>query len=277
MKKKLFLLITCFFLCSSVIIFFSFRNRQSAKITKNGKIIDKNDNENKKPNSEEVIINEDDYFFNRTSGQVIMNILLFLGAGILFFFWENDKFSIYDVRTDFLNLKALCGAIRGKKDITGLGLFEKLNWYGLATLFAVLIITLLVELILHLLIGSLSHLLSKDKSKKYFQTLNMSLKKRIKIFSSFSKMKTLFIVLSYLLCAFVIAIFARLFGPLGICCITDHGTSICCGFGRFELQKEEELSDTEKEEKKITEKKNNEADEEVLKKLNERNNKSADI
>ena len=46
MKKKLFLFITCFFLCSSVIIFFSFRNRQSAEITKNGKIIDKNDNEN---------------------------------------------------------------------------------------------------------------------------------------------------------------------------------------------------------------------------------------
>ena len=67
----------------------------------------------------------------------------------------------------------------------------------------------------------------------------MSLKKRIKIFSSFSKIKTLFIVLSYLLCAVVIAIVARVVRKFHPCCcrpgsegqiIVDHGSTLCCGF-----------------------------------------------
>ena len=216
-----------------------------------------NDNDNEKPNSEEVIVNEDEYFFNRKSGQVTTNILLFLGAGILLFFWENDKLPREQKgesaelcerwEKDFLcscDTNAYCGkkvvitSSQTKNDF-GYGLFEKSNWFGLATLFAVLIITLLVEFILHLLIGSISHFLSKDKSKKYFQTLNMSLKKRIKIFSSFSKIKTLFIVLSYLLCAVVIAIVARVVRKFHPCCcrpgsegqiIVDHGSTLCCGF-----------------------------------------------
>ena len=204
-----------------------------------------NDNDNEKPNSKGTIANEDEYFFNRTSGQVTMNILLFLVVGILFFFWENDKLPIIKGP----EAKSFLGNLRnyfcGRKSIMGIGLFEKANWFGFATLFAVLIITLLVEFILHLLIGSLSHLLSKDKSKKYFHTLKMSLKKRIKIFSSFSKIKTLFIVLSYLLYAVVIAIVARVVRKFHPCCndeiIKNHGRKCCLCY--CEVRKNDNFKD----------------------------------
>ena len=136
-----------------------------------------------------------------------------------------------------------CGSESENKsaDSMGVGLFEKSNWFGFATLGALIVITFLVEFILNcFLIGSISHFLSKDKSKKCRHTLKMSLrmswKKRIQYFLSFSIAKTLFIALSYLLCGFIIAIFARLDKKYHPCCcrtgeiITGHGANYCCGY-----------------------------------------------
>ena len=201
-----------------------------------------NDNEN-----DEVIVNESDYFFNKTSGQVTINILLFLVTGILLFFWENDKFpGEFYIKAKLCSgcekgfllgclfhpevENAYCGVrIRAAKNISnaGEGIFEKLNWFGLGTFVSLIVITLLVELILHFLIGSIAHLFSKDKNKRYFHTLKMSWKKRKQVFSSFSKTKIFFIILSYLLYGFVIAIVARaIFRNFKPCCgkeiIKDH-------------------------------------------------------
>ena len=123
--------------------------------------------------------------------------------------------------------------------IVGVGIFERENWFGFASLGFLIAITLFVELILHLLIGSLAHFFSKDKNKRYFHTLMMSWKKRKNLFSSLSKTKTFFIVLSYLFCGFIIAIFARAIKKLTPCCkcwnasgeiIRFHHLTYCCGY-----------------------------------------------
>ena len=198
-----------------------------------------NDNEN-----DEVIVNESDYFFNKTSGQVTINILLFLVTGILFFFWENDKLppNVKTMESSGV-LKSLyisaCGTDRNRDETLGVGLFKKANWFGLATLASFIVIALLVEFIFnHLLIGSIAHFFSKNESKKYFHTLKMSWKKRMQLLSSFTKTKILLVILTYLICAFIIAMAARMVdNHCGICCcrengeiIHDHGKTWCCGF-----------------------------------------------
>ena len=186
-----------------------------------------NDNEN-----DEVIVNESDYFFNKTSGQITENILLSLVTGILFFFWENDK--LFGLSKPLIKMrdgkkKCLRWSICGMNGRIGLGIIEKVNWFGVGTFFSLVVITLLVEFILnHLLIGSIAHLFSKDKNKRCFHTLWMSWKKRKQVFSSFSKKKIFFITLCYIICGFVIAIVARsVFKRINPCCgkpiIERHG------------------------------------------------------
>ena len=223
------------------------------KVVNNNDNVNDNDNNNEKPNSEEVIVNEDDYFFNRKSGQVTTNILLFLVVGILFFFWENDKLPeeergeradlcerLGEFSEDFLcSRNAYCGKenIKKAKDV-GFGLFEKSNWFGFATLGALIVTTFLVEFVLNLLIGSISHFLSKDKSKRYLHTLRMSLRKRIQYFLSFSVVKTFLVVVGYLLCGIIVAMVARTARKYHPCCcragtgeiITGHGANYCFGF-----------------------------------------------
>ena len=182
--------------------------------------------------NEAVIAGEDNYFFNRASGQVTMNILLFLVTGILFFVMENTK-----NRTDKEPLKKednhINNNIEEKKDMSKVcnelwtgaftgngsakGFFESANWYGIVSLIWLIVVTLFIETTINLFIfGSIAHFLSKDKSKKYFHTLKMSFKKRMQLLSSFTKIKIFFIVLCYLLYGFVIAIVARLIPK--ICC-----------------------------------------------------------
>ena len=234
MKKKLLLLGTCFFLCSMITAFFIFHTRQSVETIKNEKIteevVNENNNNNSKKN-DDVIINEDD----KTS-QVTMNILLFLVTGILLFFWENDKniekLPAFSCNRTIRTCKEKCifslkTALYGHNltgTVHGEGLFSKYNWFGFATLMSLIVITFLVEFVL---IGSISYLFSKDKNKRYFHTLKMSWKKRIQIFSSFSKTKTFFIVFSYLLYAFVIVLIAKLTPR---CCkiIKYHHANCCC-------------------------------------------------
>ena len=206
-----------------------------------------NDKVNKKDN-EEAITNEDDYFFYKKSSQITENVLLSIVTGILLFFWENDKFP--PQKEDLLNKEVLGAVICGKNDVdtVGVWIFEKANWFGFATLASFIVIALLVEFIFnHLLIGSIAHLFSKDKSKKYFHTLKKSWKKRMQFFSSFTKftkIKILSLIFTYLICAFIIAMAARIVDyHCGICCcrengeiIHDHGKTCCCGFG--EVKKE---------------------------------------
>ena len=203
----------------------------------------------------EVIVNENSYLFNKKSGQITENILLFVVTGILLFFWENDKLSgkIVDINIKDCPSVILYGVgkdINGK-DVNigvGTGIFEKANWFGLSTLASFIVITLLVEFIFnHLLIGSIAHLFSKDKNKKYFHTLKKSWKKRKQLLFSSLKIKNSFVAFCYLLYGFVIAMFARaLLNRCKICCcrengeiIHDHGKTCCCGFG--EVKKKSDL------------------------------------
>ena len=241
MKKELFFFITSFFLCSVMIAFFRFHTRQSGEIIEKEEIVKEEDN------NEEI-----NYFFNKTSGQITENILLPLGAGILLFFWENDK-----------NIKSLPNCVKnssckenlnnvfyGHRDLRGLigynfpkgnGLLSKYNWFGLATFVSLIVITFLVEFILQLLIGSISYLFSKDKNKRYFHTLKISIKKREQIFSSLSKKKISFIVLSYLLYALAIVIVAKI-TPRCCIIIENHHANYCCCFGNV-LKKENEKNE----------------------------------
>ena len=201
-----------------------------------GGVVSKNNNDNK---NDGVIVNEGDYFFNKTSGQVTTNVLLFLITGVLFFFWENDKIPLGKP----VNIDGVKGCLSvsfcGMDGEAGVGIFEKPNWFGFGTLASFINTTLLVESILHYFIGSIAYFFSKDKNKKYFHTLKMFRKKRKKLFSSFSKTKTFFVVLNYLLYALAIAIYARVVKKINPCCcrpnsneqiIIDHGDSCCCGY-----------------------------------------------
>ena len=213
--------------------------------------VNKNDNNNGNNNeNERAIVNENDYFFNKRSGLVTENTLLLIITGILFFFWENDKLSGKNVFSgDSVSYSPSYGSICGVDGKVGNGIIEKENWFGLATLVSLIIISLLVEFILnHLLVGSIAHLLSKDKNKRYFHTLKMSWKKRIQSFSSFSKIKTSYIILTYLICGLIIAFIARIAGSrcdICSCCgattgeiIGDHGSTCCCGYGKFKAKSE---------------------------------------
>ena len=216
-----------------------------------GEVVDENnDNDDENDNkNDEVIVNESNYFFNKRSGQITENILLFLVTGIIFFFWENDK--LYGLKNPLIKMNngkknCLRWSICGMGEKKRIGIIEKLNWFGLGTFVSLIVITLLVELILHFLIGSISHLFSKDKNKRYFHTLKMSWKKRKQLFSSFSKVKTFFIVLSYLLCGFVIAIVARsVFKRIDPCCgnpiIEKHGLNYFLCFCEDEIKKKDEI------------------------------------
>ena len=217
-----------------------------------GKVVNENNNNNNNDDDHEnddAIVNEGNYFFNKTSCQVITNILLFLFTGVLFFFWENDKLPKMGENEKlcggcdraFLmcggDLNIYCGR---KDDNQGMGIFEKVNWFGLASLGFLIAITFLVELILHLLLGSLVHLFSKDKNKRYFHTLIMFQKKRKQILFSLSETKTFFVVFSYLLGGFVIAIVARTaaknFNPCCACwnasgeIVHEHGIRYFFGY-----------------------------------------------
>ena len=259
-KKKKIVLISL----SAAIVFitliagllFAKKNKESGHENDDfGEIVDEenNKNENDNENEEEnrgVIINGSDYFFEKKAGLVTINILSFLIIGILFFFWENDKIS--EAEADGLIVKSkLCGddsktygeiskhicCRSSDNDNIGIGLFEKSNWFGFATLGALVVITFLVETVLNLLIGSISHLFSKDKSKRYLHTLGMSFRKRTQLFSS-SKTRTLFIALGYLTAGIIVAMVARLARKYRPCCcragtgeiITGHGANYCFGF-----------------------------------------------
>ena len=192
-----------------------------------------NDNDNEKPNSKGTIANEDEYFFNRTSGQVTINILSFLIIGILFFFWENirnrvDKKEVPELPEIEMNNKNGDHDDNDKKrsidcnfyitslfhgDNIKVGLTEESNWFGLLSLIKFIAITILVEFIFDcLLIGSLSFIFSV----KIRTMLRMFYEKRIQFFSSYSKIRILLVILVYLLCAFIIAIVARMIPK--ICC-----------------------------------------------------------
>ena len=174
--------------------------------------------------------NKDNYFFNKESGQIMISNLLLYIAGTLFFFWENNKLpegAVADVGS------TVCEKIKNNSNFcffgknasnnaAGAGLFEGVNWFGFGTFVSLIVITLLVELILHFLIGSISHLFSKDKSKRYFHILEMSWKKRKQFFSFFSKKKISLLVLIYLFYALEIAILARVVKKCHPCCCS------CC-------------------------------------------------
>ena len=241
MKKKLLLLITCFFLYSTITIFLYSQDRKpSSKITNN-----------EEKDRIEVIINENDYFFARSSGQITENIIFFISVGTLLFIWENDKnidyFSPCDEGGNLEErIKILNNACCGNEDSHGAGLGERQNWFGFATFVSFIVITLFVEFVLNrFLIGSLSHLLSKDKNKRYFHTLKMSWKKRT--FSSFSKTKIFFVVLSYLLYAFVVVLIAKLTKKCfnnGEGIIKNHQSNYCCScFSSLEKNKAPEEFD----------------------------------
>ena len=216
-----------------------------------GEVVNENDSDHENNNNDndhendDVIVNEGDYFFNKTSGRVTMNVLLFLVAGILFFLWENDKLPHNDkaIVNEGCEMTTLSNSLCGLNNKRGIGIFELDNWFGFGTLVPLIITTLLVELILQLLIGSISYFFSKDKNKKYLHTLKMFWKKRKNLFSSLSKTKIFFIVLTYLLCGFVIAMIARIVERCHPCCccrnngqiITDHGHK-CCGFCEKKLE-----------------------------------------
>ena len=205
-----------------------------------------NDKVNKK-NNDEVIINED-----KNSSRIIENIFLFIFTGISFFFWENDKLPKFKIWESIsLKNKAKVGTLRillcgiGIRDVIGVGIFEKANWFGLATLGSFIVITFLVELILSSSI--IRKDIRKDKSKRYFHTFKMFWKKRMQFFSSSSsKIKIFFVVFSYLLYGFVIAMLARRFDRCNVCCrknkkgiIDNHGSTCCFGFGEFKNREEE--------------------------------------
>ena len=124
----------------------------------------KNDNEKGNDNDNEndsLIINESDYFFNKASGQITINILLSLVTGILFFFWENDKLPLMtSALVSSPGVGCLCLQISlcgfSPTDKIGAGFFEGVNWFGFGTFVPLIVITLLVEFILHFLIGSIS-------------------------------------------------------------------------------------------------------------------------
>jgi hypothetical protein len=146
-----------------------------------GEVVNENNkNDNEKENDND---NENDYFFNKASGQITINILLFLITGILFFFWENDKLPegkksdspfCSDCNKKFLLCigdeisgddccanNVYCGFLDKSKSINiGFGIFEKSNCFGFASLGFLIFITFLVELSLHFLIGSLSLIFS---------------------------------------------------------------------------------------------------------------------
>ncbi len=225
-------------------LFLAKKNKESRENNDIGEVVDEDhaDHENNNDDDHEndsVIVNEGDYFFNKTSGRITTNVLLFLVTGILFFLWENDK--LPQNKKGVVNagcaIKTLSNSICGINNRRGIGIFEKLNWLGIGTLLPLIITTLLVELILQLLIGSISYFFSKDKNKKYLHTLKMFWKKRKNLFSSLSKTKIFFIALTYLLCGFVIAMIARIVERCHPCCccrnngqiISDHGLK-CCGF-----------------------------------------------
>ena len=219
-------------------LFFAKKSKESSHENDGlSEVVDKKNDEN-----QEIIVNRSEYFFEKT---LVINIFSFLIIGILFFFWENDKLPKeegYGICCEISMLNALsfvCCGSENKRNI-GVGLSEKSNWFVFATLGALVVIPLLVEPVLNLLIGSISHFLSKDKNKKYFHTLGMSLRKRIQYFSSFSIAKTLFIALGYLTAGIIVAMVARVVRKFHPCCcrpgsegqiIVDHGPSICCGFG----------------------------------------------
>ena len=206
-------------------------------------------NKEKKEN-EEIIVNRSEYFFEKKIGLVIANALSFIVIIVLLFLWENDKLpNILSVKKCECSQERFSSAIIGKivhikktiltnkasYIIAGLGLFEKPNWFGIATLGALVVITFLVEFILNcFLIGSISHFLSKDKNKRYFHTLKMSFKKRIQYFSSLSKTKLFFFVLGYLLYAFIIIMMIAKLIKRCECCtdgiIKNHHANYCCCF-----------------------------------------------
>ena len=211
----------------------------------NNNVDDKTNKNGNNKDNEAVIAGEDNYFFNRASGQVTMNILLFLVTGIILFLWENDKLNKREPSTwcgiGLLSCttrpNAYCDAEKKEKKSAGEGIFAKENWFCLGTFVSIITFTLLVEFILHFLIGSIAHLFSKDKNKRYFHTLKMSWKKRKQILSSFSKTKIFFITLCYIICGFIIAIIARIMCNIDPCCckasgriIDGHGQNYCLCF-----------------------------------------------
>ena len=211
-----------------------------------GEAVDENDSDNDEKDDVETI--NGSYFFESISGQITENIILFLGVGILLFIWENDKnnknMQICSKSCNwFDNLTSADDNLKkifcGNDDSHGAGLCEIQNWFSFATLVSFIVITFLVEFGLnHLLIGSLAHLFSKDKGKRYFHTLKMSLKKRKRLFSSSSKTKIFFIVLSYLLYAFAIVMIAKA-SPKLCYIIPNHHANYCCCFCGPQSEKNE--------------------------------------
>ena len=242
-------------------LFLMKKNKESRENNNIGEVVDENDsdqedNDDDDHENDDVIVNEGDYFFNKTSGQVITNILLSLFTGVLFFYWENDKlprvmagdsYLCPNCNKEFLlcgNLNVCSGAKNKQTDTdVGYGIFEKSNLFGFASLGFLIFITLLVELILHLLIGSISYFFSKDKNKKYLHTLKMFWKKRVQSFSSLSKIKIFSVILNWLVCAFVTAILARTSArhSYSCCCnkyeiVHEHNTHYCLGYYKIELE-----------------------------------------
>ena len=220
-------------ICLSVVVFvtlivglfFAKKNKESSYDENNdiGKVVNENNkntennndsnNENEKPkNNKIVIVNKNDYFFNKTSGQAAINILSLIAIGILFFFLENNRLKHIKKKEASNNINDVNDVNKNKNvDLkfkilhSFTDLFMLKNLYGLLSLVNFVIVVIPVEFILnHLLIGSAAHFFSKDKSKGYFHTLSMSVKKRVQFFSSF------FIELIYLLYAFAVAIVVRL-------------------------------------------------------------------
>ena len=186
-------------------------------------------NENNENDNDNEIVNEGDYFFNKVSGQITENVILFLGTGILLFFWKNNKSN--SKHTPQCLFQEYTTACCEDVDLHGVGLCEIQNWFGLVTFVFLITITLLVEFVLNqLLIGSISYLFSKDKSKRYFRTLKMSWKKRKQLFFSLLKTKTFFFfILSYLLHAFVIVMIAK-YIPRCLEIIKNHHANHCWCF-----------------------------------------------
>ena len=235
-------------------LFFAKKNKESSHENDGlSEVIDEENGDSKneeeknkeKKENEEIIVNESEYFFEKKAGLVTINILSFIVIIVLFFFWENDKLPREEANGKCCEKDMLSFACCGLSDVrkVGAGLFEKSNWFGFATLGALIVITFLVEFVLNPLIGSISHFLSKDKNKKYFNTLGMSLRKRIHYLSSFSITKTLFIALSYLLCGIIVAMVARVIRKYTLCCcrdtreiVIDHGKYYFCGFCKVEQE-----------------------------------------
>ena len=165
------------FLCSAIVVFFGFCNRQSVEIIETEKIIEEE---------------KESDFFTRSSGQAIENIIFFINVGILLFFWENSKNNKNQLQykrcchygsyseDDVLscgdkchdNYNEIYTRICCSRNSDGSGLCEIKNWFGFGTFISFFVITLFVEFVLNpFLISPIAHPLRKDKSKNYFHTL----------------------------------------------------------------------------------------------------------